>query len=96
MLNASFEPLSVVAQRRALCLVLAEKAAGLAPAAPEVRSLESEERRITESRLKAIRLRDERERMVRAQQVGVAEVGPHAHLTHRRTPIASSERGRRW
>ena len=76
-------------------MILAEKAAGLAPAAPEVRSLEAEERRITEARLKAIRLRDERDRMVRAQRVGVAEVGPHAHLTHRRTPIASSERGRR-
>ncbi|MDQ5973588.1 MAG: hypothetical protein QG661_797 [Actinomycetota bacterium] len=75
-------------------IVLAEQAAGHAPRAPEVRALEAEERRITEARLTAIRLRDERARMVRAQEGGVAEVGPHAHLSHRRTPIAVSERGR--
>jgi hypothetical protein len=75
-------------------LVIAEKAAGLAPGAPEVRALEDEESRLVESRLTGVRLRDERDRMVRAQQDGIAPVGPHAHLSHRRTPIAESERGR--
>jgi hypothetical protein len=74
--------------------LVGEKAAGLAPDAPEVRALEHDERAITKSRLTAIRLRDERDRMVRAQQEGIPPVDPHAHLTHRRTPIAASERGR--
>jgi hypothetical protein len=75
-------------------LVIAEKAAGLAPGAPEVRALENEETRLIQERLTAVRLRDERDRMVRAQREGIAAVGPHAHLTHRRTPISESERGR--
>jgi hypothetical protein len=75
-------------------VVIAEKAAGLAPGAPEVRSLEGEEKRLVEARLTAVRLRDERERMVRAQAEGIAAVGPHAHLSHRRTPISADERGR--
>ena len=73
---------------------IAEMAAGLAPGAPEVRALEDEEARLVEARLTMVRLRDERDRMVRAQQEGIGPVDPHAHLSHRRTPIAESERGR--
>lgn len=73
---------------------LAEKAAGLAPSAPEVRALESRERQLTDARMTAIRLRDERERMLRAQRDGIPSADAHAHLRHRRTPISASERGR--
>jgi hypothetical protein len=73
---------------------IAAKAAGLAPGAPEVRSLEGEETRLVGDRMTAIRLRDERERMERAQRDGVPVSDPHAHLTHRRTPIAAAKRGR--
>jgi hypothetical protein len=73
---------------------IAERAAGLAPGAPEVRALEDEEERLVEARLTMVRLRDERDRMVRAQREGVGSVDAHAHLSHRRTPIAESERGR--
>ena len=75
-------------------LTVAEKAAGLAPRAPEVLALEQEEQQLTAERLAAVRLRDERRRMERALDEGLPEVGPHAHLSHRRTPIAASERGR--
>jgi hypothetical protein len=75
-------------------LVIAEAAAGLAPNAPEVRALEDDERRLVDSRLTAVRLRDERERMERAVRDGVPVVGPHAHLSHRRLPLSASTRGR--
>lgn len=73
---------------------VAEKAAGLPPGAPEVRALEGEEKRLVDARLTAVRLRDERLRMEVALDQGVPVVGPHAHLSHRRLPIAVSERGR--
>ena len=73
---------------------VAAKAAGLAPGAPEVRALEGEEKRLTDDRMKAVRLRDERERMIRAQHDGMPTSDPHAHLRHRRTPIATAQRGR--
>jgi hypothetical protein len=73
---------------------IAAKAAGLAPGAPEVRALEGEEARLVGDRMTSIRLRDERERMERAQRDGVPVSGPHAHLSHRRTPIAAAKRGR--
>lgn len=73
---------------------LAARAAGLPPGAPEVRALETEERRVSGARLASVRLRDERERMVRALRDGISPPDPHAHLRHRRTPLASSDRGR--
>ena len=75
-------------------LVLAEAAAGLAPNAPEVRALEQQERELVDSRMTAVRLRDERERMERAVRDGIPAVGPHAHLSHRRLPLSASARGR--
>jgi len=75
-------------------LLLGEKAAGLAPDAPEVRSLLDDEHAVTLARMAAVGLRDERDRMVRAQQQGIKAVDPHAHLRHRRTPISASQRGR--
>jgi hypothetical protein len=69
-------------------------AAGLTPASPTVRALVRQETGRTASRMTAVRLGDERERLVRTQRDGVVQVGPHAHLSHRRTPIAESERGR--
>jgi hypothetical protein len=73
---------------------LAEAAAGLAPNAPEVRALEDEERRLVDSTMTAVRLRDERERMERALKDGTPRVGPHAHLAHRRLLLSASDRGR--
>ena len=75
-------------------VIIAEKAAGLAPGAPEVRALVGDERSLVEARLAAVRLRDERQRMERALVEGIPPVGPHAHLSHRRLPIAVAERGR--
>ncbi len=75
-------------------LLLGEKAAGLAPDAPEVRALLDDEHAVTLARMTAVGLRDERDRMVRAQQQGIKAVDPHAHLRHRRTPISASQRGR--
>jgi hypothetical protein len=73
---------------------VSQKAAGLAPSSPEVRALGPEEVRLTDARMAAVRLRDERERMERAMRDGVPVARPHAHLSHRRTPIAESARGR--
>jgi hypothetical protein len=42
----------------------------------------------------AVRLADERDRLLRTQREGIAEVDPHAHLSHRRTPIGAQERRR--
>ncbi len=47
-----------------------------------------------DSRMAAVRLRDERERMERAVRDGIPPVGPHAHLSHRRLPLSASARGR--
>jgi len=69
-------------------------AAGLAPSSPTVRALVPEEGRRTAARMTAVRLADERERLVRTQRDGLAPTDPHAHLSHRRTPIAEAERGR--
>ena len=73
---------------------MSTSAAGLTPASPTVRALVPEETRRTAARMTAIRLADERARLVRTQRDGVVAVGPHAHLSHRRTPIAEAERGR--
>jgi hypothetical protein len=73
---------------------MASRAAGFAPDAPEVRSLAPEEERLTAARMAEVRLRDERLRMVRAQQGGLPVSDPWAHLSHRRTPISADERGR--
>jgi hypothetical protein len=69
-------------------------AAGLPPSSPTVRALVPEESRRTAARMTAIRLADERQRLVRTQNDGVVQSDPHAHLSHRRTPIAEAERGR--
>jgi hypothetical protein len=73
---------------------LSTAAAGLGPDSPDVRRLAPEEGRLASLRMEAVRLRDERARMERARREGLPEVGPHAHLTHRRTPITGSERAR--
>ncbi|MBI1350304.1 MAG: hypothetical protein GC156_04220 [Actinomycetales bacterium] len=73
---------------------IAEQAAGLAPGSPDVRALAAEEKRISHERMAAVRLRDERTRMVRALDEGLPEADPHAHLSHRRTPLTAVERSR--
>lgn len=73
---------------------VAERAAGLAPDAPEVRALESEEARLTAARLDAVKLLDERTKMERALSDGIPAADPHAHLRHRRLPLAEGERRR--
>lgn len=75
-------------------VTLAEGAAGLAPGTPEVRALAPDEARLTGQRLESVRLRDERDRLRRAREAGLAPVEPRAHLVHRRVPIAESQRGR--
>ena len=75
-------------------LLLGEAAAGLGPDAPEVRALKEQERQLVESRMSAVRLRDERQRMERALSDGTPVVGPHAHLSHRRLPLSANARGR--
>jgi hypothetical protein len=72
------------------------RAAGLPVAAPPVRALEPEERSATTARLDAVRLADERLRLERVLADGQPSTGPHDHLRHRRTPIAASDRSRRW
>jgi hypothetical protein len=62
-------------------------AAGLAPAAPEVRALEGEEERVLALRMEQTRLRDERARMRASLVVPPTQAEPHAHLSHRRTPL---------
>jgi hypothetical protein len=73
-----------VAQGR---LGLARTAAGQAPSSPEVRALAPEEARLLGLRMTATRLRDERERMVDSLDRPPSDLGPHAHLRHRRTPL---------
>jgi hypothetical protein len=70
------------------------QAAGLDPTSPSVRALAPEETARLAARMTAVRLADERERLVRTQRTGLATADPHAHLSHRRTPIGTSERGR--
>lgn len=73
---------------------LAERAAGLAPDAPEVRALEGEEAHVSRARLDAVKLTDERVKMERALREGIPASDPHAHLRHRRLPLGESERRR--
>jgi hypothetical protein len=75
-------------------LAMSTTAAGLDPASRTVRGLAPEETARISARMTAIRLADERERLVRTQRDGVTAVDPHAHLSHRRTPIGTTERGR--
>ena len=59
-----------------------------------MRALAPDEHAVTALRMDAVRLRDERTRMERALRDGLPTPSPHAHLSHRRTPIAASERSR--
>jgi hypothetical protein len=86
---------SIDIENEELGAAVSARAAGLGPAAPEVRALVEDESSLTTSRLRAVRLLDERERMERAQRDGIPVVDPHAHLRHRRTPLAASERRRK-
>lgn len=71
---------------RAGRLALEMAAAGLAPAAPEVRALAPEEQRVLGLQMEYTRLRDERARML-STAGSAPEADPHAHLRHRRTPL---------
>ena len=62
-------------------------AAGLAPAAPEVRALVGSEEELLTRRMEQTRLRDERARIEAALAAPVSGAGPHAHLRHRRLPL---------
>jgi hypothetical protein len=68
---------------------LATAAAGLAPSSPEVRALAAEESQLLALSMRATRLRDERARMTAALGSPPRDPGPHAHLSHRRTPLAA-------
>lgn len=73
---------------------LTTRAAGLDPSSLSVHDLGGDERRLSQTRMEAVRLRDERSRMDRARREGLEVADPHAHLGSRRTPITASERGR--
>ena len=63
-------------------------AAGRYPGAPEVRVLAGEEARLLAMRREQTRLRDEAASM--GSDASDAAADPHAHLTHRNTPIESA------
>lgn len=63
-------------------------AAGLPPAAPEVRALVTEETRLLGLRMETTRLRDEHARLTASLAHPAPDSGPHAHLTHRRLPLS--------
>jgi hypothetical protein len=67
---------------------LAMSAAGMPPATPEVRALEPEEQRVLGLRMEKTRLRDEQSRLLDFLEEPPAPAPPHAHLRHRRTPLA--------
>ncbi|HET8987834.1 MAG TPA: hypothetical protein VFN43_04910 [Humibacillus sp.] len=73
---------------------LTTRAAGLGPDSPGVRALAPDEQRLNTVRMEAVHLRDERKSMERAQREGLPVASPHAHLSHRRTPITPSQRTR--
>ena len=57
-------------------------------------ALAPDEHALSTLRMRAVHLRDERASMERAQLEGLPVASPHAHLSHRRTPIAASDRTR--
>ncbi len=67
-------------------------AAGRYPGSPEVRVLAGEEARLLGMRREQTRLRDEAASMSR--DAATASLDPHAHLSHRNTPIESATGGR--
>jgi hypothetical protein len=69
-------------------------AAGLPPSAPQVRGLEPLEKAALARRQELVVLEDERRAMSSVLATGLADAGPHAHLSHRRTPIEPATRGR--
>ncbi len=73
---------------------VATAAAGMAPSSPEVRALAGEEHRLLRLRMEQTRLRDERARLCSSLESPQADAGPHAHLRHRRTPLAVVRGGR--
>ena len=73
---------------------LTTRAAGLGPDSPTVHALAPDELALSTLRMRAVHLRDERASMERAQLEGLPVASPHAHLSHRRTPITSSDRTR--
>ncbi len=70
------------------------RATALVAGSPELAALAVEESKVTGERLTAVALRDEKRRLERTLDDGVADPGPHAHLRHRRLPLAAAERGR--
>lgn len=66
---------------------LGRSAAGLAPAAPEVRALQGREVAALELRMEEVRLVDEVTWMDSTAGADRVVPGPHDHLAHRRTPM---------
>jgi hypothetical protein len=84
----------LASESEVLARSLTTRAAGLGPDSPDVRRLAPDENELMTVRMDAVRLHDERLRMQRALDDGLPAPSPHAHLSHRRTPITSSERSR--
>jgi hypothetical protein len=70
------------------------RATALVAGSPELAALAVEETKVTGEKLTAVALRDEKRRLERTLEDGVPDPGPHAHLRHRRLPLAPPERGR--
>jgi hypothetical protein len=73
---------------------LESRATTLPAGSPELAGLAAEETRVTRAKLDAVALRDERRRLELALGHGLPDVGPHAHLRHRRLPLEPADRGR--
>ena len=73
---------------------LTTRAAGLDPATPVVRAMAARERELVATRMRAVRLGDEKAQLVWEVRDGIRPTSPHSHLMHRRLPIATAARGR--
>ncbi len=73
---------------------LRDQAAGLDPASPAVRSLRPEEDELLALNEKGVALADERALLATASEGAINPAAPHAHLSHRLTPIESRNRTR--
>ena len=73
---------------------LRTQTAGLDPALPAVRALAGTEHDLLKLRMTATRLADERARLYETSHAATTPPEPHAHLTHRLTPIEPANRAR--
>lgn len=73
---------------------LRTRVAGLGPDAAASEEVADEDKQLLAVSRRAVELADERKTAERVREHGMVEVGPHAHLTHRNTPIEPAELAR--